>query len=1015
MYRAEAARSGYTSDSLPDNLSLVWTRKMQHPPMPAWPGRSRLTFDCAYQPVIGGRTVYLGSSADGRIYALDAATGEDRWTFFTDGPVRFAPVVWHDRVLAAGDDGCLYCLAAADGELLWKLRAGPRADMLLGNDRMISRWPARGGPVVADGVLYFAAGIWPSEGVFLYALDPISGKVLWCNDSSGSIEMDQPHPTARAESGVAAQGYLAAAGDLLLLPTGRAVPAVFERIDGTLRYFHLQREGKAGGWDVAAVDGHFFNGGLIFATADGANHNRFGRQVAADAKLVFCSSGNKLSGIDRAHLLVDKEVVDRKGQKVMTKVLSRPLWTVTLPHDANASLIVAGDKAIAGGTDKISVIDVAAHKTTWTADVEGIAYGLAVADGRLYVSTDRGLIHCFGVAGDSRPRRIGAKPRPASDDGGSPYAAAAEEIVRRTGLTQGYCLDLACGDGHLAMELAKRTKLQIYAVDADADKVQAARQMLDTAGLYGVRVTVHQADVAEVRYPNYFADLVVSGRSVRESPDSVPAEALQRMQRPYGGIACLGRPGAMTLSVRGPLKEAGNWTHQYTNPANTLCSDDSVVRGPLEMLWFRDTDFLMPDRHGKAPAPLVCDGRMFVEGIDAVRAQNVYNGRVLWEFSIPGVLASYHLSAPGGSATGSNICTDGDCVYVRVGDRCICLGAQDGVKVAEFKAPLSPDGKPGTWGFIACEDGMVFGSLSNEEHRILGYSDRFELSRHYSESRLFFALDAKTGKLKWTYQPRHSVRHNAVAIGGGRVYLVDRPLASIDTIGYDEAKTQGEAKRRAQANGTSEAHEFRKLTEHPLGVLLALDARSGDVLWKSSQHVFGTMLAVSLEHDVLLTCCPARSGLPSDRGGRMAAVRASDGTELWDVQARYTTRPLLNDRVIYAQPGAWNLVTGERLPFEFTRSYGCGTLAGSRRLLVFRSATLGYFDLAGARRTENYGGIRPGCWVNAIPAGGLVLMADAASWCRCSYLNQATIALQPCLGSATSPSSQRTSHSQRGR
>ena len=31
---------------------------------------------------------------------------------------------------------------------------------------------------VADGVVYFAAGIWPSEGIFVYALDARSGEVL---------------------------------------------------------------------------------------------------------------------------------------------------------------------------------------------------------------------------------------------------------------------------------------------------------------------------------------------------------------------------------------------------------------------------------------------------------------------------------------------------------------------------------------------------------------------------------------------------------------------------------------------------------------------------------------------------------------------------------------------------------------------------------------------------------------------------------------------------------------------
>ena len=162
-YRADAARTGYTAESLPAALSLAWTFESRHGPKPAWPTRTRQRFDVAYQPVIAGQSLYFGSSADGKVYALDVAHGGLRWEFFTGGPVRFAPAVWRDRVLAASDDGYLYCLAAADGRLIWKQRGGPRPDMLLGNDRMVSRWPARGGPVIADDLVYFAAGIWPSE------------------------------------------------------------------------------------------------------------------------------------------------------------------------------------------------------------------------------------------------------------------------------------------------------------------------------------------------------------------------------------------------------------------------------------------------------------------------------------------------------------------------------------------------------------------------------------------------------------------------------------------------------------------------------------------------------------------------------------------------------------------------------------------------------------------------------------------------------------------------------------
>ena len=97
---------------------------------------------------------------------------------------------------------------------------------------------------------------------------------------------------------------------------------------------------------------------------------------------------------------------------------------------------------------------------------------------------------------------------------------------------------------------------------------------------------------------------------------------------------------------------------------------------------------------------------------------------------------------------------------------------------------------------------------------------------------------------------------------------------------------------------------------------------------------------------------------------------------------------------IYAEGGAWDLKTGVDREFKFKRSYGCGILAGGNNLMLFRSATMGYFDLADTKKTYNYGGLRLGCWVNAIPAGGIVLVPDASAGCRCSYLNQASLALE---------------------
>lgn len=1029
-YRADAARTGYTAEELPAGLSLAWTFRSRSAPMPAWPTRTRQRFDVAYQPVISHGLLYFGSSADGKVYALDAVQGAIRWEFFTGGPVRFAPVAWRERIFVASDDGYLYCLAAADGRLLWRRRAGPRPDMLLGNDRMISRWPARGGPVVADDVVYFAAGIWPTEGVYILALDAASGQQLWCNDSSGMLELDQPHPTARAKSGVAAQGYLVIDGHRLYVPTGRGVPAVFDRAEGRFLDLQLQTNSHAGGADVVGLGEYFFNSGAVFEAAGETLIARTGIAAALHPEYVILSGKTgRLEGREREKFLVERQATDRKGTPRPMKELAQPVWSLALPDAAllqpivrpgteqpedkvmgstsfielpvqgqPAALIVAGNSAVVGGQACVLTVDLSSRAVSWQAPVSGAACGLAVADGRLYVSTDCGCLYCFSAGPTASPAMIEptAAVLPSED---SQYQAAADEIVRRTGITQGFCLDIACGDGRLALELARRTELQICGLAEDAAHVQAARKLLDQAGLYGTRVTIHHADPAETDYPNRFADLVISQKSVADGADAVTIAKLSRMQCPDGGQACLGRPGAMSPSVRGPLAGAGNWTHQNTSAANTLCSEDTLVRGPLAMLWFRDTDFVMPLRHGRGPAPLVDRGRMFVEGLHGLRATNIYNGRTLWEFPLHNVLRTYHREHSIGAAwTGGNYCLGGEHLYVHTGDRCLRLDAAHGRQVREYQPPPRPDGKPGTWGYLAWAGGTLFGTLADEDYLVRCWSPNWDTGGQFIQSVLLFALDPETGQVKWTYQPERSIRHNAIAIGGGRVYVIDREVPAVDHVRYPLAPLEAEAKRRAQAHGTKPQDELGRLLPQPAGGrLLALDADTGRVVWKQAADVFGTQLAVSEQHGVLLMSYQPvhQASLDSELGDRLAAVRTGDGTRLWEISARYVARPILNDRTIYAEPGAWDLLTGTALPFTLQRSYGCGIPAGSRHLLVFRSATLGYIDLTRGQQTENYGGIRPGCWVNAIPAGGLVLLADAASWCTCSYLNQATLALEP--------------------
>ena len=976
-YKGNAARNGYVTDSLPKELTLRWVLKSAHAPAPAWPVSNRMGFDRANHPVIAGDSLYYGSSTDCQVHALDAATGKERWTFFTGGPIRFAPALWKDRVFATSDDGWLYCLAAADGKLLWKKQGGPDDRMLLGNDRMISRWPARGGPVVYEDALYFAAGIWPTERIYLYALDAATGKVLWVNDKAGSIYMGQPHGGAYAASGVGAQGYLVVNGEQLLVPTGRAVPASFDRDTGKFRYFHLQANTHKGGTATLAIGPYFFNAGYTYDAATGKVLDPVGAGEVAAVPEGLIVSTLKLATVKAnttgeliAYRWADKTKLEKKIELVKYKGLEK-LWTIP-DVPGGAAIVVAGRSVVCGGDKKITMADRETKKVIWSADVDGIAHGLAVANSRLYVSTDQGTLYCFDASATAKPTIHAFTPQKSLYGETSFYAAAATEILNKGGVADGYCVDLGCGDGALAYELAQRSKLHIIAIEADPANVAKARENLTAVGLYGVRVTVHLGDPGKTNYPKHFADLVVSGRSVKVATDKPAAREVARLQRPFGGVAVLGQAGAMKRTVAGPLEGAGQWTHQYADAANTCCSTDSVVQGPLGMAWFRDSDLDSPSRHGRGPAPLFMDGRLFVEGTNAIRAVDAYNGRRLWEYPLPNILKPYHAEHLVGTAgTNSNFCITKDGLYVRVGKSCLRLDAVTGKKLGEFEAPQA-DSKPAPWGYIACDQGLLFGSLADTRHVVKYAYGKSDMNQLFTESTALFAHDAVTGKPKWSYNAKPSIRHNAIAIGGGKVYLIDRPLAAKDLLGGDKEK------------------------KHPPGELVALDAATGKELWRSKDNVYGTMLALSTASDTLLMSYQAtRFKLPSEVGGRLAAFKASSGERRWDIEAKYITRPLINGKTIYAEGGAWDVLTGAKRDFVFKRSYGCGQMAGSTNLMVFRSATLAYFDLLSPKGVIDYGGIRPGCWINAIPAGGMVLIPDATAGCQCSYLNQAWIALQP--------------------
>ncbi len=715
-YGGDAARSAVTEERIELPLEMLWTWQPCQAPSPAWPEPAkelhRLDFDYAPQPVVSGGMIFVPSSADDAVRALDLESGAVRWRFVTGGPVRFAPALAGGRLYAASDDGWLYCLEAATGRLLWRFRGAPGDDVLLGNGRLISRWPLRSGVVVADGTAYFTAGMWPAEGVYVHAVDAETGEPRWCNDSSGQMYMDLPHTGASGFSGVSPQGYLAVTGDALIVPTGRSLPALYDRHTGELRCYEPARGKYDGGSWLTTAGELYFNeshvggpnidvcegesaprpgdGLMAYSVRTGRPVARYGdrhRAVAAGSTL-YASGKGEIATFDLGEFL--KESLSAQA----------PRWRT--PHGRTYALALAGRTLLAGGAGTLTAFDADTGKQAWQAEVDGQVRALAVANGHVVAATDRGTLLCFAHSDLRLPTAQLTERSTWKDVAPASRASLAADVVRRSGATEGYAVVLGEADASLALALAMQTDLHVICAVPGEDRARAERLRLLDTDMHGTRVAVHAlGDGARLPFASYFADLVVV-----TSPDGPPAAEAYRLTRPCGGVLCpvdmegtaaaalLAASGAPEgearrvdggrMLVRGRLPGAADWRCQWGDAGRSGAGRDERVRMPLRLLWFGGPGpARMMNRHWGTSTPLSVDGRLFVTGQHEVMAFDAYNGRTLWVHDLTDAARRDTVSVS------ANFVADDDSLYVTVDRICHRLDQATGKPVATYPLPPS--------------------------------------------------------------------------------------------------------------------------------------------------------------------------------------------------------------------------------------------------------------------------------------------------------------------------------------
>jgi outer membrane protein assembly factor BamB len=1066
-YLGDNQRTGATAEQLGLPLSQAWVFSSAAIPRRTWTepeGRiiegkemgDRVRFDDAtFQVAVVGQRVYFGSSVDHQVRCLDLQTGKEIWHFFTDGPVRLAPSVVDGRVYFGSEDGCAYCLSAESGKFVWKVRPGPANECILGRGEMISRWPVRTSVLVDQGVAYFGAGIFPHENVYLCAARAADGTLLWRNDTISHLDAGR--------NDLSPQGYLLATEDVLYVPSGRSRPKAVSRATGELTKGAISSLNLANttisGTDALVEDGRLrvYSVGTHLIPVGDTYYVATGKEVLRTKRKEFTAACNERTKI-AAELLDLTRKLKTAGKdadqmrKRMAELRKRVVEIVDLgivwrtPCATDASVIVAGELVIAGGRGCVTALVATTGKEVWKVNVEGSARGLAVASGNLVVSTTTGKVYCF----TSTPVANASASAPAMDDPfptdqwTAVYQRAAEELLQATGVKRGYCLVVGNEQGRLAFELAKRSELEILAVEPDEQKVQACRQVLSATGLYGNRITVHQADLNAIPHSDYFANLIVSDSLLLTGTIPGDPDKLARHLKPAGGVIALGRPanapggvlpeatvkawlakmpladhshirtaGSWVTLTCGMLPGAGKWTHQYADPANTANSRDQLVKGGLGVLWYGDPgQELMVNRHMGAVGPLVINGRMFIQGETCLMAYDAFNGQFLWKIDNPRSIRTgvFQNRNPG------NLAASDDRVFHMARSQVFEHDAATGEVRRLHELPASVDPKTCEWGYVAARDGLLFGTATTRVELIeLNLRRRGYPGDTATDS--VFAIDTASGKHLWRYQGQ-SINFQTVALGPNRVFFIDSSVTSDQR----EAILRQDKSDLEKLVGPARQNAEDRLKALDVRLAVALDATTGQKLWSTpvdvtdcSEIAIGGGKLTMMYHDGALVLCGANANghfwkqfVAGDFSRRrLVALSAQDGHKLWGKDANYRHRPIIvGDRII-AEPWAYDLrsgaqktrehpLTGAAVPWTFMRpGHHCGALSACDNMLLFRSGHTGFFDLVSDAGTRHFAGHRPGCWINAIPASGLVVMPEASAGCVCLFSIASTIVLEP--------------------
>jgi outer membrane protein assembly factor BamB len=340
LFRGDPLSSGVAHTTLPDKPELVWKFEVKDGAFDStaaiadgvvyigdmdgklyainlatgneiWHQKFEAGFIAA--PAVKNGYLYLGDM-DGKCYCIDAKTGKAKWSFPAEAEVDSSANFWKDNVLFASQDRNLYCMNAVDGKQVWKFAI----------EDQIRCTPT----VVGDRA--FVAGC---DGK-LHIIDLLKGA------STASVEIGSPTLITPA-----------VLGDHVFFGTEANV------------FFCVNWKEAKEAWKVE----------------DNSSTQGYRSSPAVTAGLVVVGSRNK-------------EV------QAFNPENGKELWRFPTKQRIESSPVIVGNRVFIGSADgRLYALSAKDGTEVWQAQCTGGFTGSpAVADGKLVIASDRGVVYCFG-------------------------------------------------------------------------------------------------------------------------------------------------------------------------------------------------------------------------------------------------------------------------------------------------------------------------------------------------------------------------------------------------------------------------------------------------------------------------------------------------------------------------------------------------------------------------------------------------------------------------------------------